>query len=568
MTSPLQPTSVMNGIDSLNGFIENYRRSAVVKPRSWDDALLFRKYQLPGSLDLAARKKAAVAKFAKNCQRLKMDLVHFENVVEFDLQTNDSDQAIMLKRAREICHAAFRPYSRGSMHNSVNRALDFPKGAGYATRRADTRNAKYHKGVTLTDHALKYAVRNLKCDIFAPNSVGQGGTRKMTFVRGNRFITVPKNTETERLICIEPEVNLYYQKGIGSWLKTVVKDSFGIDLSCQNRNRTQCANFAFSTIDLSSASDSVTNALVEFLLPRRVFTMLRAFRSPSSQMYDVTIKNTNSYSTFSTMGNGYTFELESLIFTCLARAASEFHGCDPNEVTVFGDDIIIRNEAASSAVELLLLCGFRTNLDKSFLGNAPMRESCGFFFEKYGDHALMVSPLALKGKFQRSIYVKTNGRGESVAAIPLDPELIRVHNEMVRYIDTTNMAYRNDKLYRFYGAVIKKIRSLFPGNMQGRGYFGENQYLLVDSLCMPLEEIQTVVRRTACYKWTNRLLGKGLYGPPQRSHDESLDPKKIKSPSLHRSRMSFGMKDRWCGEVSTARYLGFHPMGDFLDKEW
>lgn len=574
MSSQPLATSVMTDIQALNSYVTDYHKGSQKRPRSWDDTLLFRKYQFPGSLDLSQRLHAAVSKFATNRHRLQMELVPFENIIDFDFADNHTDQAKLLRLMRNICHDAFRDQSKETMHKNVNRSLDFPKGAGYATRRDDARNKRYTSGTTVTHSALRYAYRNLKTDVFSPNVTHrQGGaaeSRNISFVDGNRFISVPKNTETERLICIEPEVNSYYQKGIGAWLKTVVKDKFGIDLSCQIRNRTQCADFRFSTIDLASASDSVTCALVKFILPRRVYTMLNAFRSTQSKLFDVNLSNKETFNTFSTMGNGYTFELESLIFACITRACTQFCGTNPDEVSVFGDDIIVRNEAVDTTISLLNLCGFSVNTDKSFTKDDTKRESCGFFYEeaKTTDtlmnvteaekrSCVLVSPLALKGPFVEDLYITVDRKNGSYCSVPLDPELIRCHNEMLRYATTTNMAYRNDKLYRFYRSCISKIRALFPIQMLGRGHYGENSYLLADTLRPPTQEIALKVRRSTSWVWTNRLLGRGLYGPSAMGKDDYLFVQMIKD-SNHRSQCAFGHTADYVTEQSSHEYIGFH----------
>jgi hypothetical protein len=71
----------------------------------------------------------------------------------------------------------------------------------------------------------------------------------------------------------------------------------------------------------------------------------------------------------SSMGNGYTFELMTLILTAISRTL------DP-AATVFGDDIIIAKDCAPRLIELLQEVGWVVNLDKSFV-EGPFRESCG-----------------------------------------------------------------------------------------------------------------------------------------------------------------------------------------------
>lgn len=96
--------------------------------------------------------------------------------------------------------------------------------------------------------------------------------------------------------------------------------------------------------------------------------VLNALRSPVGTMPDgVNL----CYDKVSSMGNGFTFELETLIFWALATAVSE-----KGKILVYGDDIICHVEDASKVVLMLDVCGFSTNSRKSFTAG-PFRESCG-----------------------------------------------------------------------------------------------------------------------------------------------------------------------------------------------
>jgi hypothetical protein len=77
---------------------------------------------------------------------------------------------------------------------------------------------------------------------------------------------------------------------------------------------------------------------------------------------------------FSSMGNGYTFPLESLLFFSVVEAlvlAEQLHLC-----SVYGDDIIVPQDRASDVIEALNFLGFKVNIKKSFLAGSFF-ESCG-----------------------------------------------------------------------------------------------------------------------------------------------------------------------------------------------
>lgn len=190
--------------------------------------------------------------------------------------------------------------------------------------------------------------------------------RITSFVRGSRFSTVPKNNKKRRPINIEPLGNILVQRQQGNFLRDVLLQQ-GIDLDTladHHKNRIRDSDVA--TIDLSNASDSNSVALLEFLLPKKVFKQLSASRSSLLLGADGEYHTLNK---MSSMGNGYTFELMTLVLTALCRVLDE-------NATVFGDDIIINKKQAPRLIELLTEVGWVVNEEKSFI-DGPFRESCG-----------------------------------------------------------------------------------------------------------------------------------------------------------------------------------------------
>jgi hypothetical protein len=82
------------------------------------------------------------------------------------------------------------------------------------------------------------------------------------------------------------------------------------------------------------------------------------------------------------MGNGYTFELETLLFLAICHAAAKLHGecgydlINNKEMSVYGDDIIVPHRMSDTVVSLLRFFGFSLNPRKTFL-TGSFRESCG-----------------------------------------------------------------------------------------------------------------------------------------------------------------------------------------------
>lgn len=190
-----------------------------------------------------------------------------------------------------------------------------------------------------------------------------------------KLVFVPKNCKTHRPIIVEPILNGLAQLGIGTYLKGRLR-SVGIDLRDQENNRKLARigsiDGSLSTIDLSSASDTLSWGLVSDLLPPEWLEFLGQFRTGTFAYEDASYR----LEKFSSMGNGYTFELESLIFWALAWASTVIVGGDVRNIGVFGDDIIIPSEATQTLLEVLDSAGFWVNTEKSYW-EGPFRESCG-----------------------------------------------------------------------------------------------------------------------------------------------------------------------------------------------
>ncbi len=182
---------------------------------------------------------------------------------------------------------------------------------------------------------------------------------------------VPKNAKTYRTVVTEPPLNGIFQLAVGDYM-TQRLAAFGLDLKDQTRNQRLALEGsltgALATLDLSSASDTIAIELVYDLLPLEWATFLSYGRSGH-----VTYKGKRfTLEKFSSMGNGFTFPLESLIFWALTEAC-----CDEGDVvSVYGDDIICPTHHVPLVREVLAAAGFIVNVEKSYT-SGPFRESCG-----------------------------------------------------------------------------------------------------------------------------------------------------------------------------------------------
>lgn len=191
---------------------------------------------------------------------------------------------------------------------------------------------------------------------------------------GNKVITVPKNSKTDRTIAIEPGLNLWFQKGIGSMIRRRLY-RFGVNLNDQSRNQNLSRLGSLSdlaTVDFSSASDTIARSTVEELLPPRWYEVMNVCRSH----YGTLKGKTFVYEKFSSMGNGFTFELESLIFYCIAYCVCKENNIPTKNVSVYGDDVILPIQAFDAFQKTAEFYGFKVNIQKSFSAGY-FRESCG-----------------------------------------------------------------------------------------------------------------------------------------------------------------------------------------------
>lgn len=248
-------------------------------------------------------------------------------------------------------------------------------------------------------------------------------SQDLTYVesRGNIMFTVPKSTEIDRCACKEPDLNMYLQRGAGTHIRRALRRK-GINLNDQSINRRLAHSGSISghlaTLDLSSASDSLSSGLVELLMPDLWFSFLNEIRSPETFIDGEWHWN----HMFSSMGNGFTFELESLIFWALARTTRDLMGFR-GIISVYGDDLIIGSQYVDVFMHVLSYCGFTVNADKSFT-TGPFRESCGGHYLSGND----ITPFYLRRPLHtvRDVIIIANQIrrwSELAYGLVLDPEL-------------------------------------------------------------------------------------------------------------------------------------------------
>ncbi|DAD51063.1 RNA-directed RNA polymerase [ssRNA phage SRR7976299_8] len=197
-------------------------------------------------------------------------------------------------------------------------------------------------------------------------------------LHNGRLEFVPKTCKTHRAVVTEPVLNGLVQLAQGDDLAVRLRRA-GVDIRDQSLNQRLAERGSrdgdLATIDLKSASDTVALELVYHLLPLDWAHYLSRSRTGTILVRGESVK----LEKFSSMGNGYTFPLETLIFWGLASAV-----CDGEIVSVYGDDIIVPSARFDEVVELLKTVGFIPNEKKSY-AKGPFRESCGRDYYKGTD---------------------------------------------------------------------------------------------------------------------------------------------------------------------------------------
>lgn len=210
------------------------------------------------------------------------------------------------------------------------------------------------------------------------------GVEGVLEVVGSRLTTVPKNEDTVRTIAIEPSGNMVLQLAAGRYLEGALK-MIGLDISSQQPKNKAMArrgsiDGSIATIDLASASDRISIDLVRALMPTKWCDLLLTLRSGEMALpkWEVSLE----LAMISTMGNGFTFPLMTLLLVSLIYALRCRNPTNPtlfvdwSDTCVFGDDIIVPVEEYVPLCEVLHQAGFVVNLDKSYC-EGPFRESCG-----------------------------------------------------------------------------------------------------------------------------------------------------------------------------------------------
>jgi len=219
-----------------------------------------------------------------------------------------------------------------------------------------------------------------------------------------KVIPVPKTLKTPRIIAVEPTAMQYAQQSIQEMIYEYVKSNrqlfrfIGFTDQTPNQRLAQKGSLRgeLATLDLSEASDRVSNQLVRALLSDWPF-LHGAVDACRSRKADVPGFGVIRLAKFASMGSALSFPVEAMVFLTAAflgiekglnkplspKRIQSFEG----RVRVYGDDIIVPVDYVHPVVEALEHFGARVNSGKSFW-TGKFRESCGKEF--YGGHDVSI----------------------------------------------------------------------------------------------------------------------------------------------------------------------------------
>lgn len=202
-----------------------------------------------------------------------------------------------------------------------------------------------------------------------------------------RLSAVPKTTEKDRLITVEPCYASYVQQMARSYILSAIHAGplrgtcmdlgFTDGQLIQRRLALKASRKkTLATVDLSDASDGIGWIHVQQVFPPHILDWLWQARSTFFSCSQLGIAHARLHM-YAGMGNATTFAVETLFFAAAVRALALIEGL-PTFVSVFGDDIICHS---SVAVEMAKrnYSFLKVNSTKTFVWSDALRESCGIF---------------------------------------------------------------------------------------------------------------------------------------------------------------------------------------------
>lgn len=248
--------------------------------------------------------------------------------------------------------------------------------------------------------------------------------------RQAKVVYVPKDYRGPRLISCEPREHTYIQQGLMTLLMSTLEQNVQTrgfvnftDQSINQQlarigsvyaNRSELpgdslvwgvkfvaavsgSNRSLATLDLKDASDLLRWDLVKEVFPENWSDALEACRSTSTILPCGKVVELTKHAP---MGSSVCFPVMALCIWSAIKAALP----PRTQVWVYGDDVIVPSQFAETAIKALTAIGLMVNIDKSFAGPTPFRESCGGEYYEGSD----VTPIKLGSDMSGNTESKAN----------------------------------------------------------------------------------------------------------------------------------------------------------------
>lgn len=221
----------------------------------------------------------------------------------------------------------------------------------------------------------------------------------------------PKDSGSVRGIGVQVAERIALQRGVAKGLREVVRQNpylhslmrFDDQTLQQRRAENASKTRAYSTIDLKDASNNIRLADIDTLFkntPWGVFVLALA-----DTMHYFFEDAYTSHPMYGGMGNGITFEFETILFAAIIHLATfgagkksleveEIHFSLDGELPFgsFGDDMVAKTVVIDRIKEIFAALGYVMNEKKSFI-DSPFTESCGKWYFTKNNFTHEVTPI-------------------------------------------------------------------------------------------------------------------------------------------------------------------------------
>lgn len=266
-----------------------------------------------------ARKKAI---FPGQERLAELAVNRFKSVNEKVSQSVCSLSPAIVSNARHFVQNALENYTTAVRDYNVQVSLDFlhlydlwgfGPGASFGTKATHPAQKMYEQW-SCTPSALEPVIKLRRNHPYLYLADKVSDVCHPYIVDGSKLATVPKNEERNRTIAIEPLGNMVLQLAAGRYLEGALR-RLGLNIKDQQPKNKEAArrgslDGSLATIDLQDASDMFSPELVRLLLPDAWYKLLMQIRSPCTKLPNGEVIQLNM---ISTMGNGFTFPLMTLI---------------------------------------------------------------------------------------------------------------------------------------------------------------------------------------------------------------------------------------------------------------